>query len=1240
MARANQIMVCLALEALLCVGPEAQGTVYVWDTSDQPGFQAGTGTWGAASADAFWSLDGSAGQSRIAWAAGNSVLFLANSNPSSDITVSGTVSVDTVTFSGTGYTIAGGTLNLWGGAVTATADASIASALIPPPSGLVKDGTGVLTLRSPRINYSAPTTIAAGTLKLEDTTSFAKGNSATSLAIAQNATLEIAVSDGVQWDMGSNAPGGIAISGSGNFVKSGLGQLSFGNQGAAGYRVRFNLTGLIDLQGGRLLNGGWQGGVWSNNRASLHIAAGATLDLWDGNPVQVDALSGAGQVTCTGYLADQYSQICVGVAGGSGVYDGTLDDYTGGGFGNSGPGTRHVTLIKRGGGEQVLNNPASTFAGGLWITGGTLTASSIAADNSPSALGAGGEIWLSTGTLRYTGGNAVTNRPFFIEGSDTPNHPAGGIEVVAPAATLELTGTFTSGATWGTTSWVKKTGPGTLVVSAPGSDDLSVIVDQGTLVLNGDQSKLVDNPVVNTGATLKLAGTSGDQIYDGGAVTLKPGGALDMNGRNETIAALAGSGTAPAVLTLGGHDRGGEVNAALADGTAPLGLRKIGAGEVLLANANAYSGKTIIEGGVVRLNQDAGLGTLPYTPQDDNVTLDGGGIKANSTSLTLHAKRGIFLGPGGGYLTAGWGLGPGSGDNRALVVNGRITGPGTLRINRYGSPVVLTAPANDYAGDTVIGAMGPGWYPGPAAWLQLGASNVLPHGPGRGNVLVSGENQGVLDLNGHAQTVNALGGAGQVINLAAAPATLTVGDTGANSVFGGAIQGTVTLEKIGAGVLVLSGANAYSGPTRIQQGTLRLAPLPVPGASLWLSARSGVGADEAGMVAQWSDFSGYGRGARQDDPWMRPAPAARDGRPVLRFDGSRLLYVDLSFLANSDYTVFAIEARSDGGDNNYYLGAGAGVAPGRAVYFGYRYGSEYTSGHGANDLDCLVPPYDAPTLRMWTNVLEVGNRRSIFLDGVDQPTFPGDGAGDTSPLAAADLGQIGGGPSYAQTLYRGDLGEIIAYNRALGPAERSAVEAYLRHRWFGGPAPVLPNVLPAGTAVEIAAGAALDLNGASQTVASLADSGPAGGRVVSAADGPLATLTLDVAGGKASFSGPVEGNIRLKKTGPGTQSLSGVNTYGGGTEVAEGVLEIAGPYAVPSGGALVIGRGATVVFAPDLVLNGTKAAATAVPEPGTLAILAAGTWGAALLIMRCRRVPAAKRQLAGNDLRSRTSPDE
>ena len=78
--------------------------------------------------------------------------------------------------------------------------------------------------------------------------------------------------------------------------------------------------------------------------------------------------------------------------------------------------------------------------------------------------------------------------------------------------------------------------------------------------------------------------------------------------------------------------------------------------------------------------------------------------------------------------------------------------------------------------------------PGTAAWLKLGASNVLPNGAGFGDVCISNAWNGQLDLAGFSDTINGLWGDGLITNTTASASSLTVGGNNVNSTFAGTIR--------------------------------------------------------------------------------------------------------------------------------------------------------------------------------------------------------------------------------------------------------------------------------------------------------------------------------------------------------------------------------------------------------------------------------------------------------------------
>ncbi|MBU6326596.1 MAG: autotransporter-associated beta strand repeat-containing protein, partial [Verrucomicrobia bacterium] len=130
--------------------------------------------------------------------------------------------------------------------------------------------------------------------------------------------------------------------------------------------------------------------------------------------------------------------------------------------------------------------------------------------------------------------------------------------------------------------------------------------------------------------------------------------------------------------------------------------------------------------------------------------------------------------------------------------------------------------------------------------------------------------------------------------------------------------------------------------------------------------------------------------------------------------------------------------------------------------------------------------------------------------------------------------------------------------------------------WNGSPQITLSggdNRLPTTAVVRVTGSTgspgALDLNGNNQTIAGLADSlgfggNDAGARSVVNTSGTAVTLTLSTPANQ-SFSGTIGGadingttgnNLALVKSGTGTQTLSGANSYSGDTTVTGGILSL------------------------------------------------------------------------------------
>jgi len=96
-------------------------------------------------------------------------------------------------------------------------------------------------------------------------------------------------------------------------------------------------------------------------------------------------------------------------------------------------------------------------------------------------------------------------------------------------------------------------------------------------------------------------------------------------------------------------------------------------------------------------------------------------------------------------------------------------------------------------------------------------------------------------------------------------------------------------------------------------------------------------------------------------------------------------------------------------------------------------------------------------------------------------------------------------------------------------------------------------------------------------------------------------LTVNTAGAStATIGGSISGSGNLVKVGMGTLTLSGTNTYSGGTVVSAGTLPITNSDILPSGGSLTIGAGGILDFDSSL--------AAAVTLPAGNGLLNAAPW--------------------------------
>ena len=152
----------------------------------------------------------------------------------------------------------------------------------------------------------------------------------------------------------------------------------------------------------------------------------------------------------------------------------------------------------------------------------------------------------------------------------------------------------------------------------------------------------------------------------------------------------------------------------------------------------------------------------------------------------------------------------------------------------------------------------------------------------------------------------------------------------------------------------------------------------------------------------------------------------------------------------------------------------------------------------------------------------------------------------------------------------------------------------------------------------------------------LAGVGGQGAPVVWQSGAILGIDSTNAPGGAATYNGNItntsNGPLGLATLGSGTLTLTGINTYTGGTDVlANSTLIISSPDAIDAtnvGTDLAVGSISLLAefdtdFSPILPASGALAS-TPVPEPSALALLAAGLLFAAAVAVRLRSMPGGR----------------
>jgi fibronectin-binding autotransporter adhesin len=1003
-------------------------------------------------------------------------------------------------------------------------------------STLVVTNGGVLTSTAATVNGAAG---ASATVTVSSATSVW---SPTNLIIGGAGTSGVTVSNGATMV----DPGDLTIDGtgtssftvsSGATVTQGLGPVG-NNAGTGTFIAGSTGTGTLTVDSGGQLSTRFSelgDGVGSKGTATVTGAGSSWLIRAGGsagfNGTGTLNIANGGAVTLTGQ-----SGMVFGFNAGS---TGTLNvDGAGSKFGVD----ASLTIGNSGTGFMTVSNGAQVSSGAIIFIGenfiffgatpgvGTATVTGAGTKMNSKALEVGSAG--GTGTLNILNGAVVTaSAPSAIGDGLISN----GVELNG-AGTVLVDGAGTA-LTLGSTLDVGARGPGKLTVSggATVSDTDGYIGSFTTAAKNVGTGVAT---ITGAGSTWTNSGTlrAGDQgngtltVLAGGTVTDKTGivgaskggvGAARVDGAGSTwtsSGALTVGQSGSGVLTVA---NGGVVSAGGAGGTGVVTIASA-AGSTGVLNIGADKASAAVAAGTVNATSvafGAGTGTLEFNHTSANLTflpvITGNGTVVQQGGTTTLAAAETYSG--------------------ATNVNG-----GTLLVTG-----TLASPTVSVASGATLGGTG----------TLAGAVTVADGGnlkAGAGSLLTVGS----LTLNNNSNLNLALGAPSNTAVVAVTGALALDGRLSVTDA-GGFALGTYRLMNYG-GALTNNGLVINSLPAGFNPGNWAIDTATVGAVNLIVQAGPNIQYWDGGNMAPGGVAEGRGGAGvwnLANTNWTNQAgninaPWA-SGVAVFAGTGGQVSVQDAISVAglsfkSTGYVVGAGPSGSltvTGGPTpidvsaalatiNAAIGGTGGIAKtgvGTLILGGtnsYTGGTSVSGGALQVSADANLGDaaggltLDAGTLRYGGGF---ASARGVTLGG-------GGGVVDTNGFNASLTGVIGGGGRLTKT----GTGTLILSGS----------------NTYGGGAAVTGGVLQASADANLGAAAAgLSLDGGTLRYSA----GFASGRAVALGAGGG---TVDTAGSDAALSGVVSGGGKLTKTGAGALTLSGVNSYLGGTAVTGGALVV------------------------------------------------------------------------------------
>jgi autotransporter-associated beta strand protein len=554
-----------------------------------------------------------------------------------------------------------------------------------------------------------------------------------------------------------------SLSGSGGFDKTGTAILVL--SGTSTYAGNTTVSaGTLALGASGVIPDG-------SGNGNVSIGSSGTLDL-NGFSETINGLSSSGKVTNSGASA---ATLTVGGNNASSTFGGTFQ-----------AGSSSLFLTKTGSGNLTLYSANPSGLAGVTIDGGAIL-------RWGDFLGADKTVIINNTGRYYATAGGTINQNFDI--NSTSGATSVTLESGSGAYTLNGTIITSSDAKFGTNNYNSHNHAHAFNGKITGSGGITLAghVTYDRFVLNNAANDFAGDTTITAG-TLTI-GASG-VIPDGsgkGNVSLGVNGRLDLNGFNETINGLSGSGkvtnssASSSTLTAGGNDATSSYSGVVQDGSGTLSLVKTGSGTLTLTGSNTFTGTTDVNAGTLALSGSGSLYTGGTAAGSINInnggTLlfsrnDSFGTYLTSTPVLLTIGAGGVVSNGAYFTTL----------NNLTMNGGELRSTGGLNSN-YGSYQLKGTV-------TVSGSSA-------SAITSTGTTNALANIQLGNNVAGGTTTFNVADVTGDA-------------NADLSADTAFVDDwnsTGTARVASG-------LVKTGAGTMVLTGTNTYTGATSVSEGEL------------------------------------------------------------------------------------------------------------------------------------------------------------------------------------------------------------------------------------------------------------------------------------------------------------------------------------------------------------------------------------------------------------------------------------